>query len=32
MAIVKIGGKWLIVLEHWSIPVKEGKAVLMARP
>ena len=28
----KIGGKWLIVLEHWSIPVQDGKAVLMARP
>jgi ketosteroid isomerase-like protein len=28
----KIGGKWLIGLEHWSIPVKDGKAVLMARP
>jgi ketosteroid isomerase-like protein len=28
----KIGGKWLIVMEHWSIPVKDGKAVLMARP
>jgi ketosteroid isomerase-like protein len=28
----KIGGKWLIVLEHWSLPVVDGKAVLMARP
>jgi ketosteroid isomerase-like protein len=28
----KIDGKWLIVMEHWSIPVKDGKAVLMARP
>lgn len=28
----KINGKWLIGLEHWSLPVKDGKAVLMARP
>jgi ketosteroid isomerase-like protein len=28
----KIGGRWLIVLEHWSLPVEDGKAVLMARP
>jgi ketosteroid isomerase-like protein len=28
----KIGGKWLIGLEHWSLPVVDGKAVLMARP
>ena len=25
----KIGGKWLIVMEHWSLPVANGKAVLM---
>ena len=25
----KTGGKWLIVMEHWSIPVADGKAVLM---
>lgn len=25
----KIGGKWLIVMEHWSIPVVDGKAILM---
>lgn len=28
----KIDGKWLIVMEHWSIPVKDGKAVFMAKP
>ena len=28
----KIGGKWLITMEHWSLPVQDGKAVLMARP
>lgn len=28
----KIGGKWLIVMEHWSIPVVDGKGVLMAKP
>lgn len=28
----KIGGKWLIVLEHFSIPVVGGKAVLVAWP
>jgi ketosteroid isomerase-like protein len=28
----KIDGKWLIVMEHWSIPVKDGKAVFMAEP
>lgn len=28
----KIDGKWLIVMEHWSLPVKDGKAVLMAVP
>jgi hypothetical protein len=28
----KIDGKWLIVMEHWSIPVQDGKAMLMARP
>jgi ketosteroid isomerase-like protein len=28
----RIDGKWLIVMEHWSIPVKDGKAVLMAKP
>ena len=25
----RIGGKWLIVMEHWSLPVANGKAVLM---
>jgi len=28
----KINGRWLIVMEHWSLPVVDGKAVLMARP
>jgi ketosteroid isomerase-like protein len=28
----KIGGRWLIVMEHWSLPVEDGKAVLMAWP
>ena len=28
----RIDGKWLIVMEHWSLPVKDGKAVLMAKP
>lgn len=28
----RIGGKWLIVMEHWSLPVQNGKAVLMAWP
>jgi hypothetical protein len=28
----KIDGRWLIVLEHWSIPVKDGKAVFVAEP
>jgi ketosteroid isomerase-like protein len=28
----KIDGKWLIVLEHWSIPVEDGKAVFVAKP
>jgi len=28
----KIDGKWLIVMEHFSIPVEDGKAVFMARP
>jgi ketosteroid isomerase-like protein len=28
----RIGGKWLIVMEHWSLPVQDGKAVLMAAP
>jgi ketosteroid isomerase-like protein len=28
----KIDGKWLIVMEHWSLPVQDGKAVLMAAP
>jgi hypothetical protein len=26
----KINGRWLIVLEHFSLPVVAGKAVLMA--
>ena len=28
----KIDGKWLIVMEHWSIPVVNGKAALVAWP
>ena len=28
----KIDGKWLIVLEHFSIPVVDGKAVFVAWP
>lgn len=28
----KIGGKWLIVMEHFSLPVVNGKAVLVAWP
>ena len=28
----KIDGKWLVVLEHWSIPVEDGKAVFLAKP
>jgi ketosteroid isomerase-like protein len=28
----RIGGKWLIVMEHFSLPVVAGKAVLMAWP
>lgn len=28
----KTDGKWLIVLEHFSLPVVDGKAVFMARP
>ena len=28
----RIDGKWLIVLEHFSIPVVNGKAVLVAKP
>jgi len=28
----KIGGKWLIVMEHFSIPVVDGKAVYVAKP
>jgi len=28
----KIDGKWLIVMEHFSIPVMDGKAVFMASP
>jgi ketosteroid isomerase-like protein len=28
----KIDGKWLIVMEHWSIPVVNGKAALLAWP
>ena len=28
----RIGGKWLIVMEHWSIPVQDGKGVLVAKP
>lgn len=28
----RIGGKWLIVMEHFSVPVVDGKAVYVARP
>jgi ketosteroid isomerase-like protein len=28
----KIDGKWLIVMEHWSIPVEDGKAVFVTKP
>jgi ketosteroid isomerase-like protein len=28
----KVGGKWLIVLEHFSVPVVDGKAVFVAWP
>lgn len=28
----KIDGKWLIVMEHWSLPVVDGKAAFVAWP
>ena len=28
----KIDGKWLVVMDHWSIPVEDGETVFVTKP